>query len=576
MYDGLRSRLSRVFNGTGGQPRPSEPADAVPDWRTLLDADWPAWVEAVHAARNGEPVLIAGSVGAVPNLSAVESLLALALTVRGAQVHLLLCDKVLPGCQIAERRGFPSIEDFVERGPAHSCPSCYRAGLKAFGALGLKLHLYSELLTRRDWDDAAEVAASVRIEDAAAVVHEGVPVGNHAVAGALRFFARGDLAGEPHAGIVVRRYLEASVLAARATTALLARMPFRVTCLNHGIYVPQGPVAAVCRRERVRVVTWNPAYRTPCFIFSHDDSYHYTMASEATSEWEHLAWTDELDRVTIEYLRSRRQGTNDWIAWHRDANENQEVIARSVGLDTARPIVGLLTNVVWDAQLHYPANAFRSMQDWVFETIRYFAGRPHLQLLIRAHPAELTGSIPSRQRIADEIARAFPTLPPNVYLIPPESPLSTYAAMELCNAVLVYGTKTGVELTSMGIPVIVAGEAWIRNKGLTLDASTREEYLRLLEGLPVAQRYDPAQIERARKYAFHFFFRRMIPLEMLVPAVKRAYVNYQVDEHLRLSQLAPVASRGLDVICDGILHGTPFVFRAEHELPVREAERTSP
>ena len=50
--------------------------------------------------------------------------------------------------------------------------------------------------------------------------------------------------------------------------------------------------------------------------------------------------------------------------------------------------------------------------------------------------------------------------------------MSTYALMSLCNAAIIYGTKMGVELTSVGLPVIVAGEAWIRNKGLTHDASS--------------------------------------------------------------------------------------------------------
>ncbi|MGO8381610.1 hypothetical protein ACC745_39445, partial [Rhizobium ruizarguesonis] len=53
----------------------------------------------------------------------------------------------------------------------------------------------------------------------------------------------------------------------------------------------------------------------------------------------------------------------------------------------------------------------------------------------------------------------------------------TYSLCEGSNAVIIYGTKTGVEMTAKGIPVIVAGEAWIRNKGLTLDADTPENYL---------------------------------------------------------------------------------------------------
>ena len=40
--------------------------------------------------------------------------------------------------------------------------------------------------------------------------------------------------------------------------------------------------------------------------------------------------------------------------------------------------------------------------------------------------------------------KAFPELPRNVFVIPPESNSSTYAAMGMCDAVLIYGTTTGV------------------------------------------------------------------------------------------------------------------------------------
>ena len=65
----------------------------------------------------------------------------------------------------------------------------------------------------------------------------------------------------------------------------------------------------------------------------------------------------------------------------------------------------------------------------------------------------------------------------------------------------------------MGIPVIVAGEAWIKNKGLTTDPATASEYFAALDRLPFAGRLDKEARDRALKYAYHFFFRRMIPVK---------------------------------------------------------------
>src|SRR4029079_6705923 len=105
--------------------------------------------------------------------------------------------------------------------------------------------------------------------------------------------------------------------------------------------------------------------------------------------------------------------------------------------------------------------------------------------VVRAPPAAVPGTVRSRHPMAEEIAKRFPALPKNVFVIPPESDVSTYALMELCDSAIIYGTKMGVELTSVGIPTIVAGEAWIKNKGLTLDAATRGEYFSILDTLPL-------------------------------------------------------------------------------------------
>jgi hypothetical protein len=61
---------------------------------------------------------------------------------------------------------------------------------------------------------------------------------------------------------------------------------------------------------------------------------------------------------------------------------------------------------------------------------------------------------------------------------------------------------------------------------------------------------------RARRYAYHFFFNRMIPLPFINP--KAGYPIYRLKLG-SLKDLLPGQSQGLDTICDGILRGCPFV-----------------
>lgn len=532
-----------------------------PDWRAILERDRPVWDAARRRAAGGPAVLVASTVGGYGAGTVFESMLAVALTLRGARVHTLICDRALPGCQRAEYVDVPDPSVLVEyRLQDRLCDSCYARGRYHFDPLSLNDHRVSQLVTRAEKLEARRIAVETPAEKIRSFTWKGMAIGDHAYAGALRYFARGDLDAEPLGEQVLRRYLEASLLMASASSRLIQREGIEIAAFNHGLYVPQGVLGEVCRGLDVRIANWNPAYRTSCFIFSHGDTYHHTLMAEPTESWETMRWTPEMEAQIQEYLKSRWSGTRDWIWFHDEPDEDFAAYAREVGLDLNRPVVALLTNVMWDAQLHYPANAFPSMLDWVLRTIEYFKGRPDLQLLIRVHPAEIRGTATSRQSLVPEIERAFPNLPANVFVIPPESQISTYAAVAGVDAAIIYGTKTGVELTSVGIPTIVAGEAWIRNKGLTLDASSPEDYFGILGRLPLAKRMPPEQVERARKYAYHFFFRRMVPVPCMVPTKSVPPYKVAIDS---VEDLLPGRQPGLDVICDGILNGSPFIFPAE-------------
>ena len=533
-----------------------------PDWTRILAQSGGRWAEAREAATDGPRVLLATSTGAHPSAPLMDTLLAAALTLRGARAGFLLCDGVLPACQMVEI-GLQTPRSLTQSGPQrYMCANCFPRAAGLYEPLGLPIHRYGALLTSEERRSAADLASDTAADALADLTVDGLPIGEHARAGALRYFARSTLEGEPFAEAVLRRFVEAALLTAYATRRLLREGGIDVVVVNHGIYVPHGIVAEVARAEGRRVVAWNVAYRSRSFIFSHGETYHHTLMAEPTNEWEEVAWTPDRDAEIVEYLGSRRRGGRDWIVFHNTKPiEDLRRAAPALGrIDLNRPLIGLLTNVAWDAQLHYPANAFRDMLDWIVRTVQWFAARPDLQLLIRVHPAELSGDIPSRQRVVEELASAFPRLPANVFVVPPESPMSTYAAAEACDAVIIYGTKTGVELTSLGIPVIVAGEAWIRNKGLTTDAASAEDYFRILERLPFRARMPESAIRRARQYAYHFFFRRMIPIDQVTPTGGQPTFRLAIDH---VDDLLPGKSPGLDVICEGILRGTPFVYPAE-------------
>lgn len=542
-----------------------------PNWDTILAKDRSIWDSAMAAAKNGPKILIATSIGAYLAGTSMESLIAVALTLRGAEVHILLCDSILSACLACSSYMYPNHKKFAKYGPTTDCNTCFNSAYDMYRSLGLTcIQKYSHLLSSTELSKADEISSSILYPDIRRYTMDDVAVGEHAVAGALRFFARGDLDGKPYAEPILRRYLKAALLTTYVMRNLLKRFEYQCAVFHHGIYVPQGIIGEVCRKEGVRVINWNPAYRKKSFIFSHHDTYHHTMMTEPVDKWMKIPWTTQMESELMDYLKSRWKGTNDWIWFHEKPKLELEEIAAKTGIDFDRPCIGMLTSVMWDAILHYPSNVFSNMLEWIRCTIDYFIKRPDLQLIIRIHPAEIRGTLPSRQRVADEIRKLYPGLPQNIIVIPPESNVSTYAVMMQCDSAIIYSTKTGVELTAMGIPVIVAGEAWIRNKGFAIDVQDPDSYFKTLDKLPLKTRMSEETILKARKYAYHFFFRRMIPIEFMEPAVGDPPFKIRLS---RLEDLLSGRSKGLDVVCDGILEGTDFIYPADQTIePLKKRE----
>ena len=321
----VRSRKGGVTGDRGGPTTGDR-------WHDLLDASQ-AWADAKSAA-TGPRVLIATDLGGYQQGTVLESLLAVALTLRGARPEILLCDADLPACQLTKYAKI-SPRKLVRTGTAPVCPPCVAAGHDAFDALGLPVrHLgdqleVSDVLAIKAQVDAMDVA---RLGDPDAA--GGSAVVEHARAGALRYYGLGDLRTESRGEEVLRLYLRAALTTELSMRRLLEREDFDVAVFHHGIYVPQGIVGEVCRDPDVRVVNSNPAYRKQTLIFSHGDSCHKTMLSESTSRWaddaldarrEEPSWTTT--------SRSRRTGEGDWIHFNTAPDEAAQSFYAETGLD---------------------------------------------------------------------------------------------------------------------------------------------------------------------------------------------------------------------------------------------------
>ena len=443
-------------------------------------------------------ILIATNIGGNLNTLALDVLLGLALRSRGHKVIFSICDGILPGCMNCEINKYRNIEEFFEFRSTKLCRKCFSTGEKIMKMHSLDFIKLSEYINQ---EPGKPTARSSGFE------------------GAIRFLAISESNRSKHFSAVKNIFDDSSAIAQKSLRNLVQANNIDLIIAHHGIYVPQGDAVEVAKELKVEIVTWNQAYRKNCFIFSRGDTYHKTLLNDPDCIW--TKSEAEINEV-ISYLDSRDIGSNDWINYSF-TNKISDDGAHALPFLEKKSVL-LLTNVGWDAQLHYSGNCFLNMNDWIIQTIDWFCKNPSLNLIVRIHPAEVTGRIKSQDRVIDLITKKFPVLPENIFIVEPSDRISTYRLIEECDLALIYGTKTGVELAARGKTVITAGDAWIKNKGISVDPKTSDEYFNLLEKFGKSELNFVLDQKRALSYAHYFFYNKMIPIKSVSALPRYPYI----------------------------------------------------
>ena len=464
-------------------------------------------------------ILIATSIGENLNALALDLVLGIALRSRGHKVYFLLCNKALPACMNCEYAKFKNIEEFQKVGAKKLCNKCVSKGrkiLKSFDLQIIKIEKSINYVSKL-WDN--EVAES----------------------GAKRFLAIGRVTDVNEYEKVFKKFFDASQILNGQMNRIFDDYAINTVIAHHGIYVPQANIINAAKEHKIEVITWVQGYRKQTFIFSKNDTYHKTLLKDNPK----LSYLSESNMKKInQYLASRDLGNYDWIRFgNTNKFENSNI---EIGKNKRKIL--LLTNVSWDAQLHYSSRIFSDMHEWILETIKWFIKKPELDLIIRTHPAEKSGKIISRDPIVPFIRKNFAFLPENIILVEPDARISTYYLMDQCDLGLIFATKAGIELAALGIPIIVTGESWIREKGLSNDPKSRKDYFEMLENFNLEPNSLYRNKSAAIAFAYNFFYRRSIEINSVKPINRFPYIrpniksDWQINDHGLLKLIKGIES----------------------------------
>jgi hypothetical protein len=303
--------------------------------------------------------------------------------------------------------------------------------------------------------------------------------------------------------------IERNTCAARAALEWMQANQPEVVLVPNGLILEMGIVFRVARHLGIQVMTYEFNDQREQIWLAQNSSIMRQETDYLVQARCHLPMSDAMYQRLAD-LENARRGARVWgkskRLWQYVSSQGAGSTRKMLGLDD-RPVIMLAANVLGDS-LTLGRNVFaESMTEWMTRTVRFFADRPEVQLVIRVHPGE---TLVPRARSMGQVARdALPELPAHIHIIGATDRVNTYDMIEIADLGLVYTTTVGVETAMNGRPVIACGDTHYRGRGFTLDPNSWDEYFGMLEtvlnDLP-AHRLSEEQTAMAWNYGYRFFF----------------------------------------------------------------------
>jgi len=431
----------------------------------------------------------------------------------GYSPHFLTCGAITPICDAYRRNQHLGL----------FCARCQRSSSRMFDAAHVPYSTLAKYIdVRRVRRHALMHVATMSLDAILDAELGGAPIGEWIRAPLMRYLRR-DLDHNPYTLDAARMFFASALTVHQAALQVLDE-GWDMLFMACGKFLHERIFFELARRRGIDVFVYERGYLPDTLLMS---------VNEFVDIKEDRSWPcgyepteDELEKAD-QYLAARRSGdlgliSTLWPGIKGDAGK----IRRELDLPADKPFTVLCSNIIWDTAAVGREVGFRSLFDWICSCIDCFCEKNDETLIIRVHPGEARAPQKTLDRLEDRIAQQYPKLPANVRVVPAESLVSTYKLIELADRVIVYSTTVGLEAARLGKQVLVCGRTNYRGKGFTIDVNSREQLSDILA--QPARDLTSEEIDRCRKYAWHFFYNVNVPFP-LVHEYKPGFFHYTFD-----------------------------------------------
>ncbi|MEW6659546.1 MAG: glycosyltransferase [Thermodesulfobacteriota bacterium] len=475
-----------------------------------------------------------------------------ALRLRGAETFHVLCDGLYKQCDVF----------WAATNPRHrlACQQCQATVTNLSLSMGMEFGWLGHYLSPEETRTAQSWAASLEAADFFNATYGDWPVGEWVVGSVHSHLRTSSLdLSQPLVQQVYRDYLESGLVACFGLSRLLADYQPDVLLQFNGRQSSTRVAFELARRQGIRVICHERGsikesiglvVNANCLAIQH-------IKEDLWRHWGEVPLTrGELETVS-RFMIGRQYGKD--LSWKQFSPppQNLDELRRQFHISPGQRVWVLFTSSDDEVvSVKEWGSCFSNQMAWIQESIHYVAQAKDITLIIRVHP-NTGGAKSTGQNLAllQEFKELRDELPPQVHLVMPDDPVSSYSLMDLAELGLVYMSSTGLEMACKGKPVAVAAGCLVSDFPFVHTLKTQEEYQGVLAAFHHDQiPFQTQEIQRlAHRFAYALFFRHIIHF----PLVKMPTPHTGELAYNSMEALLPGREPNLDRICDIILKGTP-------------------
>lgn len=491
----------------------------------------------------------------------LDAVLATALRSRGAEVAVILCDGLFSNCYVTRNSPNPQAE----------CAHCAASGKQFFSAFNLPQVQLRDYVTPEDFERASQIIKDIDTAELRSFCYKSAPLGELIGATVCSYYrVTWDKLHEPEVVALLRQYLAYAIVAFDGLGRLFDEyQPSHLTLMNGRGYL-HSPAYALAETRGVKIVTHERGYFDGSFMLCNDDvAGGFSGYTRIAKAWESIPLTAEEATRVKEYFEGREFGKNLNFHSYYDFTTDPAHVRARLNIPSGAPILSVFTSSEYELLYSWKdyGGVARQM-DVVSKLIDLFRSEPELQnsyLVIRHHPSMSFGptNSPPQTRCLDQAYAQALDAPPNVRVIMPDEPLTSYALLWNSDAGIAFASTLRHEAVARGVPVACADNDFLyQGVPHVIFDESHSGLLELVRALFAhSERFDIDDLRSLYRTANTYFFRHSVQF-------KSFEIKNNFEPNIKISSLADLApgkDATLDRICDHVLHN-----RSIFKLPTRE------